>query len=385
MKLKKFLGHILTILGGVVLLIGIVAAILPNVQNRQMQLIVDSFRTPSDHWLIQGMNNGFSFAMSHVFLMILLGLVIIAAGVLLMMSARTDAQLKAQSSIHRVKTATAVATTAAATAVAAQQVKSSNAEDNPFARYLKEGKLPKSTAASGQEDPSDINPLDDEQRVNDNILSMLNEFPKPEEALFIQPVHVFNDEAYRRPKDNTVEVIADSTGDEQLTFDESAIDIEAFEPEAEEPEAMPEPDPQPEPEPQPAVAQPAKPAMLDKPRPLIRSTFRKAAEPQPVEEIPQQPVEVVEEPAQQPVDMPEIIPEAMPEPVAEIPDSPPELQVESIPEAPVFEPVEIPAQAIETPAEMPANAPVEMVAETSVEAPAAQPVPRIKSTMGRKR
>ena len=84
MKLKKFLGHILTILGGVVLLIGIVAAILPNVQNRQMQLIVDSFRTPSDHWLIQSMNNGFTFAMNHVFLMILLGLVIIAAGILLM-------------------------------------------------------------------------------------------------------------------------------------------------------------------------------------------------------------------------------------------------------------------------------------------------------------
>ena len=94
----------------------------------------------------------------------------------------------------------------------------------------KDGKLPKNTAASGQEDPSDINPLDDEQRVNDNILSMLNEFPKPEEALFIQPVHVFSDEAYRRPEDNTVEVLTESEEDEELAFDESAIEIEAIEP-----------------------------------------------------------------------------------------------------------------------------------------------------------
>lgn len=392
MKLKKFLGHILTVLGSVVLLIGIFAAILPNVTNRQMKLIIESFQTPSDHWLIQSMNNVITFAMNHVFLMILIGLVIIAIGVLLMISARTDAHLKAQSSTHQVKAGTAVVAAGAATAIAAgavqpaaQQTKAANqGEGNPFARYLKEGNVPKSTAVPGSQSPEEFETVsqDDGHRNSNSVLSILGDFRQPPDSdgLFIQPIHIVNDEAYRRPvEDHYAELVlpdTDPVNADDPSFDESSIQMEAFssEPLAAEVPASASTS---EADHAPEAALPADAAALARPRPLIRSTFHKASAPQLAEE-PAVP-EHAEVPAEEPtlpdpqVELPESLPETLMEAPVEIPEIPAELQIETLPESPVEPPVQI------------SEPPVETVPETTVESPALQPAPRIKSTMGRKR
>ena len=90
MKLKKVLGNILTVLGCIVMLIGLLAYVLPQINNRQLQLVLSSFQTPSGNWLIQLMNDGMNFAMDNCFLMLLIGSAITLAGVLLTFSARTD-------------------------------------------------------------------------------------------------------------------------------------------------------------------------------------------------------------------------------------------------------------------------------------------------------
>ena len=61
MKLKKVLGNILMVLGSIVMLIGLLAFILPKINNRQLQLVLSSFQTPSSNLLIQWMNNGMNF------------------------------------------------------------------------------------------------------------------------------------------------------------------------------------------------------------------------------------------------------------------------------------------------------------------------------------
>ena len=378
MKLKKFLGHLLTVLGSVVLLIGIVAAILPNVTNRQMKLIVTSFQTPSDNWLIQSMNNGFTFAMNHVFLMILLGLVIIAAGILLMISARTDAQLQAQSTSRPANAGVAATATAAAvtaTAVAAQPTKATarQQEENPFARYLKGDEVPKSTPAPSGELADDTGPAtpaqNEELQNSDDTLVVWEDFQQPpaSDALYIQPVHLINDEAYRRPEKN-------KHSDLQLPDAEKPEEAAPEQAVSEAPVAEAETEPAAEVAPmEEQPAQPEQPAP-ERPRPLIRSTFRKvpplpAAQPAVAETAPD-PIEAV---SAEPVETP----------VQEV-DMPAELAqplMETVDETMKAEPVETLAPSAQPVAETPETP----VAETIVEAPAAQPVPRIKSTMGRKR
>lgn len=340
MKLKKILGNILLGMGCVVLLIGGVAWYLPTVPNRQMQLIVASFRTPSSNWLIQQMNNGMNFAMEHGFLMLLIGLAMIAVGMLLSISARADEQTKTPVSARTGKAAAMTAAPAAPVGPAATIRAAQPVENNPFARYMKDDSLPKSTPTPAGipvsdtvvQDPAEP---DDAQDSRDDILNIwdkIQEQPEDSDNLFIQPVRVEDDEAYRRPEESDDEAIPinqPELPDDTLSapaIDEAPISAAMPEPvPVKKPESLLSVEPVTAPDPEPVPPSPT----LDRPRPIIRSTFRKSTADQPAQE-----------------------------PAAEIP-------------------VEMPAA--------PAEPPMETLSENAVEAPAPQPASRIKSTMGRKR
>ena len=343
MKLKKFLGNLLAGLGCIVMLIGLAGFILPRIDNRQLKLVLSSFDTPSDNWLIQLMNNGMNFAMDHSLLMLLIGMAVMAFGFLLAISARTDAQVQQKSAIVRTAAVSAVPVTAATLHAASHPEASEQprgAESNPFARYMTDSSLPKSTTTSEavqsdtsrvtakhESEPQQHEETGDAENCRDDILNIWNNIqqqPQDSSELFIQPVHVEDDEAYRRPED-----VAAQPADPAEPQPEPANEASQFFPLEEEQAAETADEPE-----SPAIpaatvplapagrdVPPAAPAAADKPRPVIRSTFRKSTVDQPVSE-PDAPAE-------------DTIPETMP--------------------------------------------------ESAVEAPAMQPASRIKSTMGRKR
>ena len=343
MKLKKFLGNLLAGLGCIVMLIGLAGFILPRIDNRQLKLVLSSFDTPSDNWLIQLMNNGMNFAMDHSLLMLLIGMAVMAFGFLLAISARTDAQVQQKGAIMRTAAVSAVPVTAATLHAASHPEASEQprgAESNPFARYMTDSSLPKSTttseavqsdtsrvAAKHESEPQQHEETGDAENCRDDILNIWNNIqqqPQDSSELFIQPVHVEDDEAYRRPEDVTAQP-ADPADPQPEPANEASQFFPLEEEEAAETADEPE---------RPAIpattvpltpagrdVPPAAPAAADKPRPVIRSTFRKSTVDQPVSE----------------------------------PDAPAE---DTIPET---------------------------VPESAVEAPAMQPASRIKSTMGRKR
>lgn len=338
MKPKKLIGNILMVLGSVVLLVSLLAMYLPTVPNRQTQLIVASFQKPSSNGLIQLMNNGMNFAMNNGFLLLLIGFGIVAGGILLIILSRNDI------SVVKQKTTKAAPTAANRPVVQQNQpftpkvAPAQPVESNPFARYMKDGSLPKSTVSvdkpqASQQTASHITGANEAEDSRDDILNIWNkiqEQPEDTEELYIQPVHVEDDEAYRRPEDSSDEV--DTV--EALNVEEEAHPLldEALE---SQPAGAAEATPAEEPIFPPAFddipkgndIKPVSESSTDKPRPVIRSTFRKSTADQPAQET--------------------VLPEET------------QLPLEAIDQA--------------------------IIHETAMEDALAQPTSRIKSTMGRKR
>ena len=349
MKSKKLIGNILTVLGSVGFIIGLIAAFLPTVKNKQMQLIISSFQAPSSNGFIQAVNNCMNFAMEHSMVMLLIGLAIIGGGILLIISSRTDEQAMNQARQQTHKPVQSVAATRPVTAQAApvRVAPPRPVESNPFARYMKGDELPKSTATpvrTASADPEQAEASAEVQSHPDDILNIwekIQQQPNNADELFIEPVQVEDDEPYRRPEkvddvppggenESLPEVNApEAFENKEKSFINLSLDTDLI---TDEPASEPTPEADhdaalfsaaqsPSPVEQPPV---------EKPRPVIRSTFRKSTVDQPAEEL-----------------------EAVPE--TELPDAP----------------------ASETAIE---NNP-----ENTAAMSALQPASRIKSTMGRKR
>lgn len=342
MKPKKLIGNTLMVLGSVILLISLLAMYLPTVENRQTQLIVASFQAPSSNPLIQWMNNGMNFAMEHSLLLLLIGIGIVAGGVLLILSARTD-KLIAEQTNDSVPAAVVRPVPIRPAAPPQNQpvvpVTAAVPEANPFARYMKDDALPKSTVAAAAQpvpQPAQAAPADTESSHDDilNIWSKMQEQPDSSDELFIQPVRVEDDEAYRRPEDQPEETnpFAEAAAllPEITPIENIQTESKSFMPPDTNPASNMISDAKIAVPSQPETA-PATESVLDTPRPLIRSTFRKST---------------TDQPAQDPAESAEIAVQAASEPSG---------------------------QTMET------------FSEKVVEAPALQPASRIKSTMGRKR
>lgn len=299
MKLKKVLGNILTVLGCIVMLIGLLAYVLPQINNRQLQLVLSSFQTPSGNWLIQLMNDGMNFAMDNCFLMLLIGSAITLAGVLLTFSARTDEE--AQRIQKRKRPVQAAAANTAymrpQPAAAPAEPAAHTMEENPFARYAKRDSLPKSTYAPSSSRPVAEKPAAQQSDdVQDDILTIWDQIqhqPEEENNLQVRTTRVEDDQAYRRP-----------TEEESSTADpipKTVIEPKPVPPAYEEPivhEELPAFAPEPEvfahqevSPVQEKVSPPAAsvPAEAPKPRPVIRSTFPTPREqPAPITQLPEE-------------------------------------------------------------------------------------------------
>ena len=299
MKPKKLIGNILMVLGSVVLLISLLGMYLPTVQNRQTQLIVASFQKTSGNGLIQWMNNGMNFAMNHGFLLLLIGIGIVLAGILLIISSHAD--IPASPPKQRRAATAAAAVSARPVPIANPSVTPRVApvqpvENNPFARYMMDSALPKSTVSAARPQAIEQSPpappaSDEAEDSRDDILNIWNkiqEQPEDSEGLYIQPVRVEDDEAYRRPEES-----AESPIYTQAQVDEEAPLVspmnEASEPQPAEaaiPQTVAESNmPQAFEKFTEAAAMPVSESLSDKHRPVIRSTFRKSTADQPAQEL----------------------------------------------------------------------------------------------------
>lgn len=81
MKFRKTLGVLLTLLGCIAAFLGLAAAIMPLVANAQLQLVLDSFATPSRSVLVNAINSLMTFVLSHSLPVLLGGLLAAAAGI----------------------------------------------------------------------------------------------------------------------------------------------------------------------------------------------------------------------------------------------------------------------------------------------------------------
>lgn len=81
MKFRKTLGVLLTLLGCIAAFLGLAAAVVPLVSNAQLQLVLDSFTTPSRSLLVNAINRLMTFVLSHSLPVLLGGLLAASAGI----------------------------------------------------------------------------------------------------------------------------------------------------------------------------------------------------------------------------------------------------------------------------------------------------------------
>lgn len=73
MKFVRILSNILFGLGCALAFIGLLALVLPMIENDQLQLVISSFEMPSDRLIVNTMNRSMSFAMEHCYGVMLTG------------------------------------------------------------------------------------------------------------------------------------------------------------------------------------------------------------------------------------------------------------------------------------------------------------------------
>lgn len=81
MKFRKTLGVLLTLLGCIAAFLGLASAVVPLVSNAQLQLVLDSFATPSRSLLVNAINQLMTFVLSHSLPVLLGGLLAASAGI----------------------------------------------------------------------------------------------------------------------------------------------------------------------------------------------------------------------------------------------------------------------------------------------------------------
>ena len=81
MKFRKTLLFLLTLVGCIVDFLWVAAAVVPLVSNAQLQLVLDSFATPSRSLLVNAINQLMTFVLSHSLPVLLGGLLAASAGI----------------------------------------------------------------------------------------------------------------------------------------------------------------------------------------------------------------------------------------------------------------------------------------------------------------
>lgn len=84
MKVRKAVSGIAFGLGCSLVFVGLLALILPSIQNDQLRLVLSSFSMPSENLLVNGMNAAMTYALGNCYLVMLIGAAFMLAGALLM-------------------------------------------------------------------------------------------------------------------------------------------------------------------------------------------------------------------------------------------------------------------------------------------------------------
>lgn len=88
MKLLRFLGGFLFCVGCVTAIIGLLALLLPMVENEQLQLVLASFGTPSDNAVVNAVNTVMSYALNNCYVVMLSGAGSLMIGAVLILFSR---------------------------------------------------------------------------------------------------------------------------------------------------------------------------------------------------------------------------------------------------------------------------------------------------------
>lgn len=85
MKLMRVFGGFLFGLGCVVVLIGLLAQLMPMVDNDQLKLVLASFKTPSDNPVVSAVNAIMTYSLRNCYLVMLIGAGVLLFGMVLML------------------------------------------------------------------------------------------------------------------------------------------------------------------------------------------------------------------------------------------------------------------------------------------------------------
>src|SRR5699024_9915054 len=103
MKVRRTIGGALFGIGCAVTFVGILATVLPMVQNDQLQLVLSSFEMPSGNLIVSAVNGAMTYALHHCYGVLLCGIAMMAVGmgILLRRSRRRPARRRAPSPYSR--------------------------------------------------------------------------------------------------------------------------------------------------------------------------------------------------------------------------------------------------------------------------------------------
>ncbi len=159
MKAQKTVSSILIGLGCIILTIGLVAFLLPRIDNYQLQLVLSSFQEPSDNWFVSQFNAGMNFSMENYLSLLLIGAAVMLLGIVLLMSVRNEEAARAYRQRHRVRHTTHDNPYARPrTEAAAARHPMEETENNPFARYVNTNTIPKATGRETAEPAQEAQP-----------------------------------------------------------------------------------------------------------------------------------------------------------------------------------------------------------------------------------
>ena len=74
MKVRRTIGGALFGIGCAVTFVGILATVLPMVQNDQLQLVLSSFEMPSGNLIVSAVNGAMTYALHHCYGVLLCGI-----------------------------------------------------------------------------------------------------------------------------------------------------------------------------------------------------------------------------------------------------------------------------------------------------------------------
>ena len=80
MKVRRTIGGALFGIGCAVTFVGILATVLPMVQNDQLQLVLSSFEMPSGNLIVSAVNGAMTYALHHCYGVLLCGIAMMAVG-----------------------------------------------------------------------------------------------------------------------------------------------------------------------------------------------------------------------------------------------------------------------------------------------------------------